>query len=182
MTTTNTGGQIQPPSLSSVANRPKSSASDPTRQRQPERPVTKRRRRRMLAIAAPALLLIAAVAATGVVSGHRYQWQATHQAHQRFHVTSGHAELTIPTPAPGEALTISASVDVGALTVDLPADTTARVTSTAGLGGINTPQGDTGGPFRQKQIQIGPGDPQVIIKARVRIGSVTIRTTASPNR
>lgn len=92
------------------------------------------------------------------------------------------AELTIPAPAPREVLTVSASVGVGALTVDLPAGTTARVTSAAGLGGITTPQGDTGGLFRHKQIQIGSGDPQVIIEAGVRIGSVTIRTPGPLNR
>jgi hypothetical protein len=111
-----------------------------------------------------------------VLSGHYYQWNATHQAHQHFHVTSGDAELTIPAPAPGEILTISARVGVGALTVDLPAGTTARVTAVAGLGGITTTQGDTGGLLRHKQIQIGSGDPQIIIEAGVRIGSVTIRT------
>lgn len=185
MTTNNTSGQIRPPSTRTrVASGPEPPTSDSTGQRRQQQPVTRRRRwRRPTAVVAAALLLLVAVAGvTGVLSSHHYQWKATHQAHQQFHVTSGNAELTIPAPAPREVLTVSASVSVGALTVDLPAGTTARVTSEAGLGGITTPQGDTGGLFRHKQIQIGSGHPQVIIKAGVRIGSVTIRTPEPLNQ
>ena len=185
MTTNNASGQIRPPSArTEAANRGKPPASDPAGQRRHEQPVTRRRRHRRLAAAAAAvlLLLLAAAGVTGVLSSHHYQWKATHQARQHFHVTSGAAELTVPAPAPGEVLTISAGVGTGALTVDLPAGTTARVTSEAGLGGITTPQGDTGGLLRHKQIQIGSGDPQVIIEAGVRIGSVTIRTPEPLNQ
>ncbi len=186
MTTNNTSGQIRPPSTrTGIAKRRKPPTSDPTRQPRQAQPAdtTPPPAARLAAVAASALLLLVAVAGvTGVLSSHHYQWRATHQAHQRFHVTSGHAELIIPAPTPGEVLAVSASVDVGALTVDVPAGTTARITSVAGLGGITTPQGDTGGPFRHKQIQIGSGDPQVIINAGVRIGSVTIRTPGPLNR
>jgi hypothetical protein len=74
------------------------------------------------------------------------------------------------TSAVGRAALASAAIG------DLPAGTTARVTSVAGLGAITTPHGDTGGPLRHNQIQIGPGNPQIILTAGVQIGSVTIHT------
>lgn len=173
MTTHNTSGQTRPPSPPApAANSPISPAGDSAR---------RRRRRKAAAAAAAALLAAGAAGVSGVMSSHHYQWKATHQATQQFHVTSGDAQLTIPAPAPGEILKVSASVGAGALTVDLPAGTTARVTSVAGLGAITTPQGDTGGPLRHKQIQIGPGNPQIIIQAGVRIGSVTIHTPRPRN-
>ena len=172
MTTHNTSSQIRPPSPPAQAASSRTSpASDSPR----------RRRRKPAAVTAAALIIAGAAGASGVMSSHHYQWKATHQARQQFHVTLGDAELTIPAPAPGQILRVSATVGVGALTVDLPAGTTATVASAAGLGAITTPQGSTGGPLRHQHIQIGPGNPQVIIKASVRIGSVTIRTPGPPN-